>query len=141
MIKLKLLITLLFSIGCLIAKSEIIKGIAVVRDKPNGKILFDLESGENVECGELKDGWYKISITVKITKQQYDEAYNLRKGDKLINPYNDKLIGVTVNDFPTELGIPESYGINGYDMEIFGYIPQSGIEKGSIPENVLNALF
>lgn len=115
-------------------KAEIINGRVNFRLKPNGPILFILKDGEKVECGELKNGWYKISVSIKTTQKQLDEGYDVKKGDKLIG-LKGKLLGVALSDVPPEASMPTS----AY-MEIFGYVRVSDIKVNSIPENNLDSI-
>ncbi|MDR3696035.1 hypothetical protein [Mucilaginibacter sp.] len=141
--------TALLSIFCLgflinLTKAEVIDGPANIRLSPNKQILVSLNDGVEVECGLLTNGWFKISFTIKITKQQYDKGYEVKKGDILINQKN-KVVGVALGDIPTGLSIPGTYGgLKGpavYEMEIFGYVYKSNIKQNSIPENVIDSTF
>ena len=111
-----------------IAKSEVIDGPANFRVSPRGTILFTLKDGQHVECGEFKNGWYKVSITIKISKQQFDKRYSVKKGDKLFD-LKGNYIAVALSDVPDD-----NTGLSTYAMEIFGFVPGSNIKPGSIPE-------
>ncbi|MCO5947870.1 hypothetical protein [Mucilaginibacter flavidus] len=142
--KAPLLFIILFGFFINITKAEVINGPANVRVSPNKQILVSLNDGVDIECGLLTNGWFKISFTIKITKQQYDKGYEVKKGDILIDQKN-KIIGAAFGDIPTGMAIPGTYGglksPAVYEMEILGYVHQSNIKLNSIPENVIDSTF
>jgi len=122
-----------------LAKAEVIDGPANFRAKPNGQILISLTDGQNVESGLLKNGWFEISVAIKITKRQFDNGYNVKKGDKLIDFYTNKLIGVALADISASICRTSSYGDKANEMEILGYVSKSNIKPNSIPENAIDS--
>ncbi|OOQ59024.1 hypothetical protein BC343_29775 [Mucilaginibacter pedocola] len=123
------------------ARAEIINGTANFSFKPGGPVFVALKEGMEVECGLLENGRYKISFTVKITKQQYEGT--MKKVAKLYTADN-KFIGIALVDIPVSSSVAGTYGgVNGpeeYDMEIFGYVTKANIKTGSIPENALETV-
>ena len=141
MIRYNFLLLIIFAILFTSVKAEVIKGRPNFCFKPNGQVFVTLKEGTRVECGPLENGWFKISITVKITKQQYDGV--MKKGAKLYANHSE-FVGVALTDVPVESSMPSSYGgangLGAYEMEIFGYVPQANIRENSIPENALQSL-
>jgi len=140
----KPLLTLLMIFLFFSAKSEIIDGPANFRLKPKGKILVSLTDGVHVECSQLENGWFNVSFTISLTKQQFEKGYEIKMGEKLFDDKN-KLIGVAVANIPSSSTSPHtSGGAPGnpavYWMEIIGYISKSNIKEGSIPENTFDIL-
>ncbi len=126
-------------------KAEIIDGPANFRDSPNGKVLVSLNEGVEVECGDLKNGWFEVSFSMLINNEQYSGGYEPKKGTKLYD-MNHRLIGVTMSDIPSQLSIPSATGgLPGHYkfcwIEIRGYVYKSNIRQSSIPENILDSAF
>jgi hypothetical protein len=141
-VKYLLIIVLISIVNC--GKAEVIDGPANIRLSPGKQILVSLNTGTEVECGLLTNGWFKISFTIKISKQQYDKGYDVKKGDSLFDQKN-KIMGVALADIPTGMAIPGYYGglksPAVYEMEIFGYVYKSNIKQNSIPENIIDSTF
>ena len=137
------LIVLLISIvNC--GKAEVIDGPANFRVKPNGQVLLSLIDGTKVECMPLENNWFEVSFTIRLTKSQYDNQYEVKRGDKLYDGKGN-LVTIALADIPSALAISSTYGgapsnPKVYEMEIRGYVSQSNIKETSIPENALNAI-
>lgn len=138
MIKYKLLFSLLILGLFSSVRAEVINGQAAFRFQPKGTVFVTLKDGMEVECGPLENGWFKISITVKITKEQYNGDF--KKGGKLFDT-NKKFIGVALTDVPDDSSMPMSYGDGSYEMQIFGYVAKANIKESSIPESTLEYVF
>jgi len=149
--KIKYLFFIFFTSIFISAKAEIIDGPANLRIQPRGGTLVSLNGGTEVTCFPLKNGWFKISFDIKITKQQYDKwmqqypkGHTIKAGEKLYDLHN-KFIGVATVDISDSLTIAETYGgvrsPASYDMEIIGYVARTNIKTNSIAENVLDSVF
>jgi len=147
----KLLVTSLIILLASLAKAEIIDGPANFRAAPKGTKLISLNDGIQVNCFRLENGWFKITFTIKITKQQYDKGrreygkgYAVRAGEKLFD-LHDKFIGVAIADVPDTLTNTQSYGDNrsgkSFQTEFFGYVAKTNIKENSIPENTLDSMY
>ena|ERR1700722_3924062 len=126
------------------ARAEIIDGPANFRVKPNGPVLFSLMDGIKVECMPLENNWFEVSFTIRLTKSQYDNQYEVKKGDKLYD-HKGNLVTIALADVPSALTNSSTYGgapgvPKVYEMEIRGYVSQSNIKETSIPENALNTI-
>lgn len=73
--------------------AEIIDGPANVRDEINGKLLFSLKNGVEVECEEVINDWHPIGFTAKVPEDLKD--WTLPEGFKLYS-YDGKYIGKTL---------------------------------------------
>jgi hypothetical protein len=145
MINPKLLLTFLLFLFISAAKSEIIDGPANFRVEPKGQILISLKDGQSVECGVLKNGWFEVSFSARITNQQFSSGYSPKKGTPLYD-LDHKLIGVTLADIPGKFAWPSATGgTEGHYqtcwIEIRGYVSKNNIKPGSIPENALDSIF
>lgn len=138
--KFNYLLILVFTLVFISAKGELINGPANFRIKPKGLVFMSLNDGQAVECGRIENGWYKVSIEIKITKLQYDQGYEVKKGDKLVDLYTEKIIGVALVDIPGPSAVPSTWGKNKAGIEIFGYVYKTNIRENSIPEIVLDSV-
>ena len=121
--------------------AEKIDGPANIRTSPQGIKLISLFDNVFVDCTELRNNWYGIAISLKITASQFESIIPIYKGDTLINWKNEK-IGIALMNIPDTLcfswtsgGAPHNPKI--YGMEIFGYTYKSNIKTESIVENDL----
>ena len=125
-------------------RAEFIDGPANIRLGPKEAILLSLYDRVLVDCAPMKDNWYKIAISIKLTAEQYDQEYPIKAGDKLFN-WNDEIIGEALIDIPNSVS---STGYSGgapgiprrYRMDVFGYTFKSNIRDTSIPEIQLSML-
>jgi hypothetical protein len=124
--------------------AELIKGPANIRLGPNKEIIVSLYDSVDVSCTPLRNGWYRISFSVKVTDELFNSHKGILKGEKLVD-WNDRVIGVAVNDIP----LSDSYswtsgGAPGnpkrFGMEVFGFTHVENIYAASIPENRLNQI-
>jgi len=74
---------------------EKIHGPANIRDKANGKILFTLNDGVNVETSPVINKWIKIGVYLQLTPNQI-EKFKIEKGINLTNEKGE-LIGQSLN--------------------------------------------
>ena len=111
---------------------DIIDGPANIREKPNGKLLFELYDNSAVTSTVLKNNWYNIGLFVKVNNIK-SKSY-LNEGDLIFNINNEK-IGIVINKTPIHLKRSES------DIGfIFGYTFKNNIKKIKSPEYVLEKL-
>jgi hypothetical protein len=147
----KLIATFLIVLFAPFAKAETIDGPANFRATPKGMKLISLNDGVAVNCFKLENGWFKVTFTIKITKQQYDKeereytkGYAARAGEKLFDLHG-KFIGIAIANIPDTLTNTQSYGDDrsgkSYQTEFFGYVAKANIKENSIPENTLDSLF
>lgn len=91
---------------------ERINGPANIRDTVNGKILFSLPDGVNIETSPAINKWVKIGVYLKLTPKQI-EKFQIEKGENLRNEKGDP-IGVTLHQVnismvEDEIGYVEAY--------------------------------
>lgn len=123
--------------------AERIDGPANVRTAPKGTPIISLNDNIEVDCSELENGWYRISVNIKLTKEQYDSPAPLEEGDSLFN-WQNEFIGTALTRIPDSLqstwysggapGNPRRYG-----MTINASTYKSNIKPESIPELRLNS--
>ncbi|UII20550.1 hypothetical protein [Fulvivirga ligni] len=137
----KLTITAIFLQLVFTTYAERIDGPANVRMSPKGTPMLSLNDNVEVGCSKIFDGWYSISISLKITKEQYESEMPISEGDSLFN-WQDEFIGTALTKIPDNLqstwysggapGNPRRYG-----MDIYASTFKSNIKPESIPENKL----
>lgn len=113
--------------------SDLIDGPANIRDKPNGKVLFELFDGVAVTTTEVKNNWYEIGVSFKLWERHRIEN-KIRKNTYFIN-INGDTIGKAKNDF-------KFYLWDGGDDQGFiaGYTYVNNIKEELIPEKMLSNL-
>jgi len=124
--------------------AEKINGPANIRIEPQKEIFISIYDSVEVRCTELKDNWYQIVFTIKVSEDIYKNKKQIKKGEKLID-FNGKEIGIAVNDISlTTSSAWSSGGAPGnpkrFGMEIYGYTHKDNIYNWSIPENLLNKI-
>lgn len=121
--------------------AERIDGPANVRQEIKGEIIFSLHDNVEVDIGELKNDWYELVVSLKLTEKQYEEG-SIKKGEKLYNGKGVE-IGVALKNFNLGSkytgggapGIPKWYGAESY-----GYTFKSNIRPESIVEPAISKL-
>lgn len=113
--------------------SDIIDGPANVRDKPNGKVLFELFDDVAVTTKAEKDNWYQIGVPFMLLEQHHTENM-IRENTYFINRNGDS-IGKTKSDL-------KFYSWDGPDNQgyLLGYTFIKNIKKKFIPERMLENL-
>jgi len=124
--------------------AERIDGPANVRTAPKGTPILALNDNVEVGCSQLINGWYKIAVSLKITKEQYESSTHISKGDSLFN-WQNEFIGTALATIPDSLqstwysggapGNPRRYG-----MDIYASTYMSNIKPESIPESRLSTI-
>jgi hypothetical protein len=142
MIRLCILISILFLTIDLSA--EMINGPANIRIEAQKEVFVSLFDSVEVRCAELKDNWFQIVFTIKVSEDIYENQRQINKGEKLFD-FNGKEIGIAIADIP--LNISSSWSSGGtpgnpkrFGMEIYGYTHKDNIYNWSIPENPLNEI-
>jgi len=139
----KHLLGLLFGLISISVIAEKIDGPANIRTEPKGELRFSLNDSVEVECTEIKNGWYEILVTIQLTAEQYDmHPLLLKKGTK-ISDMQGKEIGEILSDTHVYSqytaggapGIPKWYA-----ADLHGYTFKSNIKPESIIEPVLSNL-
>lgn len=131
---------LLIGLISLSAFAEKIDGPANIRTEPKGELRFSLNDQIEVECTEIKNDWYEILVTIKLTEEQYNSnPLIFKKGTKLFdmqgNEIGETLTDLRVGSKMTAGGAP---GIpKWYASELYGYTYKSNIRPESIVEPVL----
>ena len=120
--------------------AEMINGAANIRVEPQKDVIVSLNDSVEVRCTELRDNWYEIVFTIKVS----EGVKQIKKGEKLID-FDGNVIGIAINDIPLETcsfwssggapGNPKRFGI-----DIYGYAYKNNIYIWSIPENPLNQI-
>ncbi len=142
MTRLRILILILFLTIDLSA--EIINGPANIRIEPQKENFVSLYDSVEIRCTELRNNWYQIVFTIKVSEDIYENQKQIQKGEKLID-FNGKEIGIAITDIPlTTCSSWSSGGAPGnpkrFGMEIYGYTHKDNIYNWSIPENPLNEI-
>ncbi|WP_339695963.1 hypothetical protein [uncultured Roseivirga sp.] len=127
-----------------ITYAERIHGPANIRTSPNGALIISLNDNVVVGCSELINGWYRVSINLKITKEQYESTTPIVKGDSLYN-WQNEFIGIALTEIPhNQQSTWYSGGAPGnprrYGMEIYASTYKSNIKTESIPEYRLSSI-
>ncbi|MEZ4828926.1 MAG: hypothetical protein R3C61_21965 [Bacteroidia bacterium] len=140
----RLALIVLFTILVLTTFAERIDGPANVRSAPKGTPIISLNDNVDVGCSQLVNGWFTISISMKISKEQYDSKTPFSRGDSLFN-WQDEFIGTVLTNIPDSLQSPwYSGGAPGnplrYGMDIYASTYKSNIKPQSIPEIPLAAI-
>lgn len=112
--------------------SDIIDGPANIREKANGKLLFELNDNSAVTSTVLKNNWHKIGLFIKVN--DIESKNYLYAGDLIYN-MNNEVIGKVKNKTPINLKRGKSN--TGF---IFGYTFKNNIKKTKSPEYILNKL-
>ena len=139
----KHLLILLTGLIFLPARAEKIDGPANIRTEPKGELRFSLNNNVEVECTEMKNDWYEIMVTVKLTEEQYNlNPLIFKKGTTLYDMQGHE-IGETLTDLKAgskmagggAAGVPK-----WYVSELYGFTYKSNIRPGSVVEPVLAGL-
>jgi hypothetical protein len=123
--------------------AEKIDGPANIRTEPKGELSFSLYDKVEIECTEIKNDWYEISVTIKLTEVQYNtNPLIFEKGTKLYdmqgNEIGETLVDLRVGSKMTAGGAP---GVpKWYASELYGFTFKSNIRPESIVEPVLTDL-
>lgn len=114
--------------------AQILEEKAAFTDKPRGEEVFNLIQGEHIYTYQGDDGWYKSRKMVYLLASDID-GKKLRAGASLYNEDEEK-IGETKAELKLyDLDTIESYrGDNSYRAVIQGYIFDTKLEDGSLPE-------
>lgn len=133
----------LFGLISLSLFAEKIDGPANIRSEPKGELRFSLNDQIEVECTEIRNDWYEILVTIKLTEEQYN-TYPLvfKKGTKLYdmqgNEIGETLVDLRLGTKMTAGGAP---GVpKWYASELHGFTYKSNIRPESIVEPVLTDL-
>tara|TARA_B100000508_G_C11397188_1_gene246389 strand:- start:123 stop:809 length:687 start_codon:yes stop_codon:yes gene_type:complete len=117
----------LFSFG------EVIDGPANIRDTINGKLLFSLNDGTEVESTEEKNNWHEIGLIVRIPKTH--EGWTIPKDYDLFT-LDGTHIGKTISEVDIGMKQDDNAAL------IMGYTFKGNIKDSSkvevIIENMLN---
>lgn len=124
--------------------AEMINGPANIRLEPQKDIIVSLYDSVEVRCTELRDNWYQIVFTIKVSEDVFENQKDIKKGEKLID-FDGNIIGIAINDIPlTTSSSWSSGGAPGNPkrcgMDIYGYTHNDNIYNWSIPENPLNKI-
>jgi len=130
-----LILLLIFSISIW---AERIGGPANIRREPNGEKFVTLYDSVEVTCTEIKNGWYQVGFSIKLTKEQYEQSkITIPAGTKLYNmknePIGESLINLTFSC--KSMGGPPNN--RWYSTDFFGYTFKTNIRPESIPEPAL----
>lgn len=124
--------------------AERINGPANIRIEPQKEVFVSLFDSVEVRCTELKDNWFQIVFTIKVSEDIYENQKQIKKGEKLFD-FNGKEIGIAITDIP--LSTSSSWSSGGapgnpkrFGIEIYGYTHKDNIYSWSIPENPLNKI-
>lgn len=124
--------------------AEMINGPANIRLEPQKDIIVSLYDSVEVRCTELRDNWYQIVFSIKVSEDVFENQKEIKKGEKLID-FNGNVIGIAINDIPLTTssswssgGAPGNPKLCG--MDIYGYTHKDNIYNWSIPENPLNQI-
>ena len=109
---------------------ERIDGPANVRDKPNGKTLFELKDNTLVECTPLNENWHQILVYTDINPKEYG-IDSLKKSRSIIT--NNQIIGVIKNTLVVDTG----YDGKNYYAILWGYTHKNNIKPESVIENAV----
>ncbi len=121
--------------------AELIDGPANVREKANGKLLFELNDSTYVEASENRNDWHYITLLVRI---KYDDMIAEPGDDYMVKPNapiyseNGGQIGVAKTEF-FAYGLWKSDSVYA-DVVIWGYTFKNNIYKDSIAEYDLQTI-
>ena len=124
-----------FLISCLFltVKGETVFGPAKMFSDSDKQPLILIYDSVDVSCSQLKDGWYKIRLSIKLTEAAYKSKVAVKMGEK-IRDMKGNIIGMALTDIPSN----ESWPWHGtYGMYLNGIIEKQYIRTNSIPENLL----
>lgn len=113
---------------------ETIDGPANIRDKPNGKLMFTMSDGLEVDCGILANNWFEVGVFIPITEEQD------QKGIDSGFVFTDSITNQSIT-FHQKTELWMSSGDSSHRIGfIAGYTHQKNIQPTSIPENELQKL-
>lgn len=139
-----LLTVLLIGLISISVYAEKIDGPANIRMKPKGELRFSLNDQVQIECTAIRNDWYEVMVTIRLTEEQYSTIpLVLKKGTTLID-MQGKEIGETLADLTIvikEVTIGESDGNPmQYKSKFSGFTYKSNIRPESIVEPVLSEI-
>ncbi len=134
-----LLLVICLTLGSALS-AQILEENTQLLSAARGDAAFELNAGEHIYTYQGEDGWYKARKMVYLKAADIDEN-RLRAGAKLYNE-DEEEIGKSIVELKLyELDTIEAFrGDNSYRAIIQGYVFETKLEDGSVPEERLGAI-
>lgn len=118
--------------------AEFIDGPANIREKPNGKVIFQLNNNVKVTCDTPENNWYFVGLKVYI-KEQSLVNNAIKKGEIFYDSKGNE-IGKTLDIVSPWTDIEYNKELKKYILTIVGYTYKDNIQESLVIENVLAKL-
>lgn len=122
------------------SQAQFLEERAQLLDKARGEAAFELNGGEHLYTYQGEDGWYKVRKLVYLKVSDISEG-RLRAGAELYNADEEEIGKSTLDLKLYELDtIPSFRGEDKYRAVIQGYVFETKLEDGSVPEEQLGKI-